>query len=136
MCLTMFPELWFTQAKDWNLSKCCSQYNDGVLSHARLFVSPWTVCSLPVFFVHGSSQARTLEWVATSSSREDLLYPGIKPRSPTLQVDSLLSEPSGKPIITMETVNKGTLNMSQAIRPCDLHGQILSSKQTHEAPNL
>ena len=69
MCLTMFPELWFTQAKDWNLSKCCSQYSDGVLSHARLFVSPWTVCSLPVFFVHGISQARTLEWVAISSSR-------------------------------------------------------------------
>ena len=136
MCLTMFPELWFTQAKDWNLSKCCSQYSDGVLSHARLFVSPWTVCSLPVFFVHGISQARTLEWVAISSSREDLPHSGIKPQSPALQVDSLLSEPSGKPIITMETVNKGTLNMSQAIRPCDLHGQILSSKQTHEAPNL
>ena len=62
--------------------------------------------------------------------------PGIKPKSPTLQADSLPSEPSGKPIIIMKTVNKGTLNMSQAIRPCDLHGQILSSKQTHEAPNL
>ena len=135
MCLTMFPELWFIQAKEWNFSKCCSQYNDCVLSRVRLFVTPMD-CSLPVFFAHGISQARTLEWVATSFSREDLLHPGIKPRSPTLQVDSSLSELPGQPIITMVTVDKGTLTMSQAIRPCDLHGQIVSSKQTHEAPNL
>ena len=32
-------------------------------------------------------------------SRGDLPDPGIKPRSPTLQVDSLLSEPPGKPIL-------------------------------------
>ena len=31
---------------------------------------------------------------------EDLLNPGIKPRSPVLQVDSLLSEPPGKPMNT------------------------------------
>ena len=30
-------------------------------------------------------------------SAEDLSNPGIKPRSPTLQADSLLSEPPGKP---------------------------------------
>ena len=30
-------------------------------------------------------------------SPEDLHDPGIKPRSPALQVDSLLSEPPGKP---------------------------------------
>ena len=29
----------------------------------------------------------------------DLLNPGIEPRSPILQADSLLSEPPGKPII-------------------------------------
>ena len=32
------------------------------------------------------------------SSPEDLPNPGIEPRSPTLQADSLLSEPPGKPI--------------------------------------
>ena len=32
------------------------------------------------------------------SSRGDLPNPGIEPRSPTLQADSLPSEPSGKPI--------------------------------------
>ena len=32
----------------------------------------------------------------------DLPNPGIKPKSPALQVDSLLSEPPGKPQITCE----------------------------------
>ena len=51
--------------------------------------------SLPVSSVHGIAQARTLEWVAISSSR-DLPDPGIEPRSSTLQADSLPSEPPGK----------------------------------------
>ena len=46
--------------------------------------------------VHGILQARILEWVATPSSR-DLPNPGIKPRSPTLQVDSLPDELPRKP---------------------------------------
>ena len=41
-------------------------------------------------------QARTLEWVAMSSPG-DLPNPGIAPRSPALQADSLPSEPPGKP---------------------------------------
>ena len=41
-------------------------------------------------------QARILEWVAMPSSG-DLPNPGIEPRSPTLQADSLLSEPPGRP---------------------------------------
>ena len=47
--------------------------------------------------VHGILQARILEWVAIPSPG-DLPNPGIKPRSPTLQVDSLPSEPPGKPL--------------------------------------
>ena len=39
-------------------------------------------------------------------SPEDLPNPGIKPRSPTLQADSLLSEPLGKPIIIAKTMLK------------------------------
>ena len=41
--------------------------------------------------VHGILQARTLEWAG------NLPNPGIKPRSPTLQADSLPAEPPGKP---------------------------------------
>ena len=45
--------------------------------------------------VHGILQARILEWVDFPSPG-DLLNPGIKPRSPTLQVDSLPAEPQVK----------------------------------------
>ena len=45
--------------------------------------------------VHGILQAEILEWVAISSG--DLPDPGIEPRCPALQADSLLSEPPGKP---------------------------------------
>ena len=49
--------------------------------------------------VHGISQARTLEWVATSSP-EDLLNTGISSASPVLPAlagGSFASEPPGKP---------------------------------------
>ena len=55
--------------------------------------------SPPSSSVHGIFQARVLEWVAISSSRGSS-NPGIKPASPvspTLQADSLSTEPSGKP---------------------------------------
>ena len=53
-------------------------------------------CSPSVSSVYGIVQARVLEWVAISFSR-DLTDPGIEPRSPALQADALLSEPPGKP---------------------------------------
>ena len=66
------------------------------LSCVQLFVTPWTIYSPPVSSVHGIFQARILEWVAISFSR-DHPDPGIEPRSPALQADSLPSEPPGKP---------------------------------------
>ena len=54
-------------------------------------------CSLPGSSVHGILQARILERVAISSSGGSS-QPGIEPRSPTLQVDSLPAEPPGKSI--------------------------------------
>ena len=53
-------------------------------------------CSPPGSSIHGIFQARILESVAISFSG-DLPDPGIEPRSPELQADSLLSEPPGKP---------------------------------------
>ena len=53
-------------------------------------------CSLPGSSVHGILQAGILEWVAMPPPG-DLPNPGIKPRSPALQTDSLSSEPPGKP---------------------------------------
>ena len=54
-------------------------------------------CSPPDSSVHGILQARILEKVAIPFSRGDLPDPGIKPQSPALQADSLLSEPPRKP---------------------------------------
>ena len=48
------------------------------------------------YTVHGILQARILEWVAFPFSR-DLPNPGIKPKSSTLQADSLPAEPPTKP---------------------------------------
>ena len=58
-----------------------------------------TLCDPMDCTVHGILQARILEWVAISSSllQGDLPNPGIKPRSPALQVNSLPSEPAEKP---------------------------------------
>ena len=53
-------------------------------------------CGPPVSSVHGILQARILEWVAIPFL-VNLPTPGIEPRSPTLQADSLPDEPQGIP---------------------------------------
>ena len=53
-------------------------------------------CSPPGSSDHGILQARMLEWVAIPSPG-DFPNSGIKPGSPVLQVDSLPSQPQGKP---------------------------------------
>ena len=55
-------------------------------------------CDPPGSFVHWISQARILEQVAISFSR-DFPNPGIKPESLILQANSLPTEPPGKPNI-------------------------------------
>ena len=78
------------------IDKCSCGYAY-MLSHfsrVQLFATLWI--SQPGSSVHGILQARILEWVAILSSR-GLPNPGIDPRSPTLQADSLPSEPPGKP---------------------------------------
>ena len=60
-------------------------------------------CSSPGSSVLGILQARTLEWVAISSSREYLPDPGIKPTSPkapTLAGRFFTTELPGKPTYT------------------------------------
>ena len=72
-----------------------------------------TLCDPMDCIVHGILQARILEWVAFSFSRGDLYNPGIEPRSPTSQVDSLPAEPQGKP----ENTGVGSLPLLQGIFP-------------------
>ena len=69
-----------------------------------------TLCDPMDYTVCGILQARILEWVTISCSR-NLPNPGIKPRSPTLQADSLPAEPQGKP----ENTGVGSLSLLQAI---------------------
>ena len=66
------------------------------------------------YTVHGILQARILEWVAFPSPG-DLPNPGIEPRSPALQVDSLPAEPQGKPkiqLIIIKIINLLTYTFS------------------------
>ena len=56
--------------------------------------------------------SRILEWVAFPFSR-DLPNPGIKPRSPALQADSLPAESQGKP----KNTGVGCLSLLQWIFP-------------------
>ena len=65
------------------------------LSRVRLSATP-VDCNLLGFSVHGILQARILEGVTISFSK-DLLDPGIEPRSPALEADALTSELRGKP---------------------------------------
>ena len=64
-------------------------------SYIQLFVTAWTIAHQAPLSM-GILQARILEWVAMPSSR-NLPNPATELRSPTLQVDSLWSEPRGKP---------------------------------------
>ena len=87
------------------LSSCMSRSKgatcgSGVVKSTRLCLTLCNPvdCSLPGSSVHGILQARMLEWESlfqrifpTQGSN-----PGLEPRSPTLQVDSLPSEPPGK----------------------------------------
>ena len=74
-----------------------------MLSHSVIsdFATP------PGSSVHGILWARILEWVAIFSPG-DLLDLGIEPGSPSLQADSLQSEPLGKPILKYKPHEKHT----------------------------
>ena len=68
-----------------------------VFVHVICSVMSDFLCHLPGSSVHVILQVRILEWVVIPFSR-DLPDPGIKPRSPALQADSLPAEPQGKPL--------------------------------------
>ena len=80
-------------------SKYESEVKVKSLSPVRLFVSLWTVAYQappPMGF------SRQEYWSGLPfPSPEDLPNPGIEPGSPALQVDTLTSEPAGKPIISI-----------------------------------
>ena len=72
----------------------------------------------------------------------DLLNPGIKPRSPLLQADALLSEPPGKPLLWVKillksssrwTHTEGKLNLARSPGQVPNHVPIALSPKTSPA---
>ena len=84
------------------------------LVKVKVKVAQWcpTLCDPMDYTIHGILQARILKWV-TIPSPGDLPNPGIKPRSPALQADSLPAEPQGKP----KNTGVGILSLLQQIFP-------------------
>ena len=69
-------------------------YNVCVLSHIRLFATPWTItCQAPLSMEFSRQEHWSGLPFPFPGNLPDL---GIKPRFPALQVDSLPSEPRGK----------------------------------------
>ena len=72
-----------------------------LLSHVRHFVTPWTVAYQASPSMGFSRQGY---WSGLPfPSPWDLPDPGIKPRFPALQADTLPSEPPGKPILVAKS---------------------------------
>ena len=67
------------------------------LSCVQLFATPWIVTHQAPLSMGFFSKNTGVGCHFPPSG--DLSDPGIEPRSPALQVDSLLSEPSGKPLL-------------------------------------
>ena len=73
--------------------------SDQSLSRVRLFVIPWTAARQAPLSMGFSRQEY---WSGLPfPTPEGLPNPGIKPRSPASQADSLPSEPPGKPIFLL-----------------------------------
>ena len=70
-------------------------------------------CSLPGSSVHTNSPGKNYWSELPFPSPEDLSDPRIEPRSPTLQANSLPSEPPGKPFICNSNVY---INLNYAIQ--------------------
>ena len=78
-------------------------------SHVQLFVTPWTLVRQAPLSMGFSRQEY---WIGLPCPPPgDLPNPGIKPRCPMLQADSLLSETPEKPINT----GVGSLSLLQRI---------------------
>ena len=94
-----------------DLTLCDSSFDCSSIvkwSEVKVVQSCPTLCDAMDYRVHEILQARILEWVAFPSCN-----PGIKPRSSSLQADSLPAEPPGKP----KNTGVGSLSLLQGIFP-------------------
>ena len=73
-----------------------------LLTHVRLFATPWTVAYQAPLSMGLSRQEC---WSGLPfPSPGDLPDPGIEPGSPTLLAEALLSEPPGKPLRAIKEI--------------------------------
>ena len=101
--IVSFEQYYIIQCKECYRT-CCTKSNTTLsislpvcaqsLGCVQLFVIPWTV-DFQALFMGFLRQEYWSEWLFPSPG--DLSDPGIEPRSPALQTDSLQSEPLGKP---------------------------------------
>ena len=91
----LFGTLGISKKQDWCFTSSCSFSPAESESESRSDIPP-TLFDTMDYTVHGILQSRMLEWVAFPPPG-NLPNPGIEPRSPALQVDSLPAEPQGKP---------------------------------------
>ena len=110
------------QKQAWDSFLCrnvrkCSKTDERKVT-AKVTQSCPTLCDPMDYIVHGIPQARILEWVAFLFPRGSS-HPGIEPRSPELQADSLPPEPQGKPK-TDENVSKDTQATLKEILICQI----------------
>ena len=69
-----------------------------VKSHSPVFAIPWTVaCPIPLFMEFSRQRSTGVACHFLLQGIFPIPYPGIKPRSPALQEDSLPTEPPGLP---------------------------------------
>ena len=118
----------------------CSVVTDFLQPHV-LYVACQAPLSMEIL------QTRILEWVAMPSSRGSS-QPGIKPRSPTLQVDSLPAEPQGKPknigmdslsllhwIFPTQESNQGLLRCGRILYQLGYEGSPIIYTRLEQKPN-
>ena len=88
----------------------CVCVRESRLSHVQLFVTPWSLASqVPV----SMEVSRQEYWSRLPSpSPGDLPDPRMDPGSPTLQADSLPSEPPGKPTGVVRSKRKSEVGVA------------------------
>ena len=97
-----------------------------LLSHVRLFATSWTVAYQAPLSMEFSRQEY---WSGLPvPSPQNIPNPGIKPRSSTLQADSLPSEPPGKPMCIHESQSEVTQSCPTL---CDLMDCSLPGSSVH-----
>ena len=106
--------LWSRTKSDTTEATQQQQQKVKSLSCVQLFATPWTVVCQASPSMGFSSQEYWSELPFPSPG--NFPDPGIEPRSPTLQADSLLSEPAGQKIL-----RRGGKNTQKNYTKKDLH---------------